>query len=93
MNWIGQLISLSAIVSLVLFIMATRLSYRIEARSDELRNTSGLPRNAMLFHTVTNRGVARDPQTQGLRRQMNLMLLAAVAILLGMGLTASLALG
>jgi hypothetical protein len=93
MSWIGQLISLSAIVSLVLFIMATRMSYRIEARSESLRNTSGLPRNAMLFHTITNRGVARDAETQGLRRQMNLMLLAAVAILLGMGVSASVMLG
>lgn len=93
MNWIGQLISLSAIASLVLFIMATRMSYRIEARSGDLRNTSGLPRNAMLFHTITNRGVARDAETQAMRRQMNLMLLAAVAILAGMGISASVFLG
>ena len=93
MHWVGQLISLSAIGSLVLFIMATRMSYRIEARSEGLRNTSGLPRNAMLFHTVTNRGVARDAETQAMRRQMNLMLLAAVAILAAMGISVSVFLG
>ncbi len=63
------------IVMVVVFIMAIRLSYRIEARSPGLKNTSGFPRWAMLFHTVTNSSVARDDETQAMRRRMNMLLL------------------
>jgi hypothetical protein len=63
------------IVMVAIFIIAIRLSYRIEARSPGLANTSGLPRNALMFHTVTNLNVARDPETQALRRRMNILLL------------------
>jgi hypothetical protein len=63
------------IVMVATFIIAIRLSYRIEARSPGLANTSGLPRNALMFHTVTNLNVARDPETQALRRRMNILLL------------------
>ncbi|TIX06773.1 MAG: hypothetical protein E5V44_12995, partial [Mesorhizobium sp.] len=49
-----------ALAILVVFIQAIRLSYRIEARSPDLTNRSGLPRNAMMFHTITNLSVARD---------------------------------
>ena len=53
--------------------------YRVEARSPDLRNTSGIPRNAMLPHVVTNWKVARDAETQTLRRRVNLLLLADAA--------------
>ena len=78
-----------AIVMLAIFIWAIRLSYRIEARSPELTNTTGIPRNAMIFHTVTNRGVARDAETQALRRRMNLLLLAVLVgfILFGIAIS------
>ena len=68
-----------AVTMLVLFVQAIRLSYRIEARSDGLRNRSGLPRYAAMPFTATNYKVARDPETQALRRRM-LMFLALVAI-------------
>lgn len=64
---------------IVVFIMAIRLSYRIEARSPELANRSGLPRKAMILHTVTNWKVAPDAETQSLRRRMNGLLLLNVA--------------
>lgn len=67
------------IVMIVIFIQAIRLSYRIEARSPGLKNTSGLPRKAMILHTVTNLNVARDPDTQALRRTMNRLLLVNLA--------------
>lgn len=63
----------------VVLISAIRLSYRIEARSEGLRNTSGFPRNAMVLHTVLNWNVARDAETQRLRRAMNLRLLTILA--------------
>lgn len=68
-----------AVVMIAVLIQAIRLSYRIEARSPDLVNRSGLPRRAMMLHTVTNWRVARDADTQALRRRMNLLLLANVA--------------
>ncbi|OWK19771.1 hypothetical protein AJ88_39720 [Mesorhizobium amorphae CCBAU 01583] len=68
-----------ALAILAVFIQAIRLSYRIEARSPELTNRSGFPRNAMMFHTVTNLNVARDEETQAMRRRMNRLLLIVVA--------------
>nr|WP_210328932.1 hypothetical protein [Mesorhizobium amorphae] len=64
---------------LAIFIQAIRLSYRIEARSPDLTNRSGFPRNAMMFHTVTNINVARDEETQAMRRRMNRLLLIVLA--------------
>ncbi|WP_192182722.1 hypothetical protein [Mesorhizobium amorphae] len=68
-----------ALVMLAIFIQAIRLSYRIEARSPDLTNRSGFPRNAMMFHTVTNINVARDEETQAMRRRMNRLLLIVLA--------------
>ena len=67
------------IAMIAVFFQAIRLSYRIEARSPELTNRTGVPRNAMILHTVTNRNVARDPETQTLRRRMNRLLLINLA--------------
>jgi hypothetical protein len=53
------LFGLWALAMLVVFVQATRLSYRIEARSPDLTNRSGVPRKAMLFHTITNLKVSR----------------------------------
>lgn len=64
---------------IVVFIQAIRLSYRIEARSPELVNRSGIPRKAMILHTVANWNVARDAETQAMRRRMNLLLLVNLA--------------
>ena len=64
---------------LAVFIQAIRLSYRIEARSPDLTNRSGYPRKAMVFHTITNANVARDAETQAIRRRMNRLLLIVVA--------------
>lgn len=70
---------------LAIFIWAIRLSYRIEARSPGLANRSGFPRNAMIFHTVFNMNVARDEETQAMRRRMIRLLLLAVLGLGAMG--------
>ena len=71
---------------LAIFIWAVWLSYKIEGRSPDLRNTSGFPRKAMLFHTVTNWNVARDDETQAMRRRMNLLLVLVLAGFAVMGL-------
>ena len=67
-------------LALGLFVAVIVLSYRIEKRSPDLVNRTGVPRHAMLFHTIFNRNVARDAQTQRLRKIM-LALLACVALL------------
>lgn len=64
---------------LAVFILAIRLSYRIEVRSPDLTNRSGFPRKAMMFHTITNMKVARDEETQAMRRRMNGLLLIVLA--------------
>ncbi|WP_027057441.1 hypothetical protein [Mesorhizobium loti] len=73
---------------LAVFILAIRLSYRIEARSPDLTNRSGFPRKAMMFHTITNMNVARDEETQAMRRRMNRLLLVVLAgfAIMGLGL-------
>jgi hypothetical protein len=63
-----------AVAMLAIFIQAIRLSYRIEARSDGLRNKLGVPQKALLVHTALNLKVARDAETQELRRRMLLLL-------------------
>ena len=73
------------VAMVAVLISAIRLSYQIEARSEGLRNTSGVPRKAMWIHTILNWRVARDEETQALRRRMNLRFLI---ILVGFALFA-----
>lgn len=88
MPWFPILTGLWGLVMVAVFIAAIRLSYKIERRSDGLQNRSGIPRKAMIFHTVTNMNVARDPETQDMRRRMNMLLVVNLAgfILLWAGL-------
>ena len=73
-----------SVIMLAVFIQAIRLSYRIEKRSPDLVNRTGLPMRAQIIHTVTNWKVARDPETQALRRQMNRLLLICLAGMIAM---------
>lgn len=75
-----------AVAMLAVFIQAIRLSYRIEARSPDLVNKTGLPMRAQIFHTVTNFKVARDEETQSLRRRMNQLLLICLAGMIAMAI-------
>ena len=63
-----------------LLVLVIVLSYQIEKRSPDLLNRTGVPRWAMLFHTITNHKVARDAPTQRLRKLMLLLLVAIVAL-------------
>ena len=67
------------VAMVAVLISAIRLSYRIEARSEGLKNTSGVPRKAMWVHTMFNWRVARDAETQAMRRQMNIRFLIILA--------------
>jgi hypothetical protein len=84
-----------AVVMIAVFIQAIRLSYRIEARSPELANSSGVPRKAMILHTATNWNVAQDAETQALRRRMNrlLLIIAGGFLVLWIGMFAGRAMG
>jgi hypothetical protein len=77
--WSGILAGVWGICMVAIFIMAIRLSYAIERRSEGLKNTSGLPRKAMMFHTVFNVDVAPDPETQAMRRRMIKLLIIVLA--------------
>ncbi len=78
-SWFYIFSGLWGLAMIAVFIQAIRLSYKIERRSPELENRSGLPMRAQIFHTVTNWKVARDPETQELRRRMNTLLLVNLA--------------
>lgn len=69
-SWFYIFSSVWAVGMLAVFIQAIRLSYRIEHRSDRLRNRTGLPMYAALPFTVANWRVSRDDETQALRRRM-----------------------
>ncbi len=73
------LTGLWALAMIAVFITAIRLSYRIEARSPDLANRTGLPQRARMLHTVSNWKVATDEETQGMRRRMNRLLLVNLA--------------
>lgn len=66
--------------SIALLISAARLSYRIEARSGRRPLKGGLPGYANVIPTAFNIGVARDAETQALRRRMNGRLAAILAL-------------
>ncbi len=64
-------------------ISAIRLCYRVEERSEALRNRTGLPMKAQWIQVIVNHGVARDAETQALRRRANrrfLVILAGFAL-------------
>lgn len=65
-----------AALTLALFIAVIRLSYRIEARS---KPRPPFPFFTNFVATALNIGVARDSQTQALRRRM-LILWAAIVL-------------
>jgi hypothetical protein len=60
-------------------ISAIRLCYRVEERSAALRNRTGLPMKAQWIQVIVNYGVARDAETQALRRSANLRFLVILA--------------
>lgn len=72
--WFYIVSGIWAVVMLAILIQVIRLSYRIERRSERLRNRTGLPRYAALPFTVTNWRVSRDDETQAIRRRMLLLL-------------------
>jgi hypothetical protein len=77
--WTGVLAGLWGLAMVAIFIMAIRLSYAIERRSAGLQNPAGVPRKAMMFHTVFNIDVAGDPETQAIRRRMIKLLIINLA--------------
>lgn len=64
-----------ALATIGVLIAATRICYMIEARSGRRPLRSGLPGYANLIPTALNLGVARDAETQAMRRRMNRLLL------------------
>ena len=67
---------------IAVFISAIRLSYAAEARSKPESSGSGLPRNTNIWGVALNMGVARDEETQVLRRKVNLRLAVIAGLFL-----------
>ncbi len=69
------------ICSIMLLISATRLCYRIEARSGRplMKHGLRLPGYANVIPAAFNFRVAKDAETQDMRRRMNRRLLAILA--------------
>jgi hypothetical protein len=76
--WFYVVTGLWGVAVIANLMQATRLSYQVEARSEALRNKSGVPRFARLFEVAFNRGVAQDEETQTLRREINKRLLIVI---------------
>ena len=75
--------ALWGVASIALLISAVRLCYRIEARSGRPMLKHGLPGYANVIPVAFNLGVARDGETQALRRRMNMRLVAILAAFAG----------
>lgn len=73
------LAGLWGIAMVAVLISAIRLCYRVEERSEALRNRTGLPMRAKWLQVIANAGVARDAETQALRRRANLRFLVILA--------------
>ena len=71
-----------ALAAIGLFISVTRLCYRIEARSngDNEGQTSALPRFANVPRVVINYHIARDAETQAMRKTLLIRLGIILAI-------------
>jgi len=67
--------ALWALAAIAVLIAATRIGYRIEARSGRPLLRSGLVGYANIIPAALNLGVARDEVTQAMRRRMNRLLL------------------
>ena len=73
-----------AIITLALFVYAITLSYRVEKRSRPAGAHPGLPRFADVIGVAFNKpSIARDAQTQGLRRRMVGVMLVVLALMGG----------
>lgn len=84
--WFYVISGLWAVAVIALLIDATRLSYRIEARSGRPMMRHGLPGYANVIPTALNIGVAKDEETQAMRREMNRRLYAILAGFVAFGL-------
>lgn len=86
---VATYMSIWPVLALAMLVGAIVLSYQIEKRSPDLTNRTGVPRMAMFFHTITNLKVARDAETQRLRRFMLLLLLGIVVVFIVTGFVIS----
>ena len=68
-----------ALMMVALLISATKLCYRIEARSGRRPLKYGLPGYANVLPVAFNVGVAQDEETQAMRWRMNQRLIAILA--------------
>lgn len=68
--WFYVICAIWAVAVVGALIRATRFTYMVEARSGRRPLRSGLPGFANVIPVALNIGVARDAETQGLRREV-----------------------
>lgn len=76
---------------ITLLILAVRICYRIEYRSGIGRARSSVPVYASIVPVAFNMGVARDAETQAMRRRMLLLLLGILVAFAAFGILINLA--
>ncbi len=88
MDQISILAAFWGVVTLVLFLAVIKLCYRIEARSLPPGKTPRRWGYADIIGVSFNVGVARDTETQTLRRRMLMLLVLIVAGFIAVGIIA-----
>ena len=85
MGWIGIIGGVWGLAMIALLIPAIRYCYAAERRSYPEKFEGRLPRRANFIAVAFNfRSIARDAETQALRRKMNRLLLIILASSLAM---------
>lgn len=92
MSWIGIIGGVWGLAMIALLIPAIRLCYAAERRSYPEKFEGRLPRRANIFAVAFNfKSIARDEETQALRRRMNRLLLIMLAGFIAMAIFVRLA--
>lgn len=84
--WFYVVSGVWAVGVLLALIRVIRMTYAIEARSGRRPLKYGLPGYANVIPVALNLGVARDEETQAMRRRMNRRLGAILGGLIAFGL-------
>lgn len=91
MNWLfGAIAAVWGVATIYLLLQVITLCYRIEKRSrPDAGAQNSAPQRANIIAAAFNFGVARDSETQAMRRQMNFYLLIIMTGFIAMGLMVS----
>ncbi|MBM3609729.1 MAG: hypothetical protein FJX29_15005 [Alphaproteobacteria bacterium] len=89
MSWLAPIAVIWGVATLYLFLQVIGLCYRIEKRSYPEAFATDTPRRANILGVIFNYKIARDRDTQAMRKQMNFYLAIILAGFVAMGLLVS----